>query len=236
MKLRATIVPVSEITDAHMDAMLELMECHYENVTPEALHQDLREKTWVIILEDDGELRGFSTQALFEHEFDGESVLIVYSGDTIIAPSHWGTWALPTAWVRMVLSIEQRHPGRDIYWLLTTKGYKTYRFLPVFFETYSPRLEGETSPGEQRLVESLVARKFPARPFEARTWTLAVEPAGQRLRGGVADIEEPHRKDPHIRFFEERNPGHGQGDELVCLARCNKDNLKPFIVRRAQKT
>ena len=31
--------------------------------------------------------------------------------------------------------------------------------------------------------------------------------------------------DPHVAFFLKRNPGHGDGDELVCLTELSDDNL-----------
>jgi hypothetical protein len=32
-------------------------------------------------------------------------------------------------------------------------------------------------------------------------------------------------RNPHIAFFVAQNPGHAQGDELVCLARIHHDNF-----------
>jgi hypothetical protein len=35
-----------------------------------------------------------------------------------------------------------------------------------------------------------------------------------------------------VEFFQKLNPGHAQGDELVCLARFHPDNLTPYIRRQ----
>jgi hypothetical protein len=45
------------------------------------------------------------------------------------------------------------------------------------------------------------------------------------LRPGVADVDAGRLRNPHVRFFLERNPGHDQGDELVCLTRIHPDNF-----------
>ena len=50
-------------------------------------------------------------------------------------------------------------------------------------------------------------------------------PRPQRLREHLASIPDARRNDPHVQFFLERNPGHGAGDELVCLTRLSDDNL-----------
>jgi len=42
-------------------------------------------------------------------------------------------------------------------------------------------------------------------------------PQPQRLRTGLEKAPASREHDPHVRFFESRNPGHAKGDELVCL-------------------
>jgi len=38
-------------------------------------------------------------------------------------------------------------------------------------------------------------------------------------------------QNPHIRFFTEKNPCHGMGDELACLAEVSLDNFTPAVNR-----
>ena len=59
---------------------------HFEGVTRAVFENDLAEKEWVVLLEDQaGRLRGFSTFLMYaEQGADGERVAIVYSGDTIV--------------------------------------------------------------------------------------------------------------------------------------------------------
>jgi hypothetical protein len=47
----------------------------------------------------------------------------------------------------------------------------------------------------------------------------------QVLRAELQQIPDGRGDDPHIRFFLQRNPGHGHGDELVCLCELSHDNL-----------
>lgn len=234
MSIKGAIARITDLDDAQRSRMLELMQRYYENVEPAAFHADLAAKTWVILLREGETLEGFSTQQLFEHEVGGRRVLVLFSGDTIIDKRCWGSFALPLTWSRLALQIEAEHPGRDLYWLLTTKGYKTYRFLPVFFEEFYPRCERETPPFERRLAESLAVARFPERRFDPQSWVLAAASAGQRLRSGVAELAASRLRDQHIAFFLKQNPGHASGDELVCICRCNEWNIKPFIMRRVK--
>ena len=55
-----------------------------------------------------------------------------------------GSLALPVAWGRLMLSLEEVGAGQHLYWLLTSKGYKTYRFLPVFFNEFYPCFSSPT--------------------------------------------------------------------------------------------
>ena len=34
----------------------------------------------------------------------------------------------------------------------------------------------------------------------------------------IVPLTRERLRDPHVRFFAERNPGHTRGDELCCLA------------------
>ena len=52
-------------------------------------------------------------------------------------------------------------------------------------------------------------------------------PEPQRLRGDLAGIPPGRRKSPHVDYFARRNPGHADGDELVCLTELSDDNLTP---------
>lgn len=231
MKLESETLPVSKLTEPLIGEMLRLMQAHYEGVVAEQFYADLRAKEWVILMRTGERLCGFSTQVSFVHHVLGQSVRILFSGDTIIEKDCWGTLALPLAWGRLMLSIIAEHPEQKLYWLLTSKGYKTYRFLPVFFREFQPCFSAPASSFEHALLQSAAIRMVGDR-FDPNAGILRAAPEAQRLRPGVADLE-PHRlHDPHIAFFQQLNPGHARGDELVCLARFHPDNLSPFILRQ----
>ena len=231
MKLESQTIAVSNLRPEWVVQMRQLMQTHYEGVSEERFLADLQAKQWVILLYENCQLCGFSTQALFDYWHESRLIKILFSGDTIIDKSHWGSLALPVAWGRLMLSLHTTYPRTELYWLLTSKGYKTYRFLPVFFHEFYPCHTAETPAFERTLLRSLGAQQFGTR-FDEAAGVLRAQAGAQRLREGVADVDGRRLRDPHVAFFQRQNPGHGRGDELVCLARFHPDNLKPYIRRQ----
>jgi hypothetical protein len=231
MKLESQTIAVSELPPDLAGQMCQLMQAHYDGVSEKQFLADLQVKQWVILLFHNGVLCGFSTQALFDHYHERRLIKILFSGDTIIDKDHWGSLALPVAWGRLMLSLHSAYPDTELYWLLTSKGYKTYRFLPVFFHEFYPCYAAETPEFEQTLLSNVATQRF-GRRFDAATGVLRAESGAQRLREGIAELDDKRLRDRHVAYFQRQNPGHSQGDELVCLARCHPDNLKPYIRRQ----
>jgi len=216
--------------------MFELLRAHYDNVSREAFLRDLSEKHWVIALslEETGEIVGFSTQMLFGHEGAEGRVLVLFSGDTIIDREHWGGLELPMAFGRMALSIERGFPGEICYWFLICKGYKTYRYLPVYFREFYPSCGSEVPPYEANLMRSLATRKF-GDYYHPGSGVVSFGSDAPHVKAGVADVTDDLLKDPHVAFFVGANPGHARGEELVCLARFHVDNIRPRVAGMLRK-
>lgn len=212
--------------------MFELMRRHYDNVEWDVFQADLDEKQWVIRLIDDetGLLSGFSTQMLFPVQVSGREILAVYSGDTIVDREKWGTMALGLAAVRLAFSLMDEHADRELFWFLISKGYKTYRFLPVYFHEFFPRYDRETPSWAAEIIEACGRMRFPQR-YDPATGLVKAVSDGCRLREGVATVTEQRLSDPHVKFFAERNPGHVVGDELCCLAALTRENFSPTARR-----
>ena len=229
MKLESQTIRVTELRPECVAQMLRLMQTHYEGVSEPQFLGDLQAKQWVILLYDESRLCGFSTQVLFDFAHENRPTRVLFSGDTIIDKHCWGSLALPVAWGRLMLSLTC--PDIELYWLLTSKGYKTYRFLPVFFHEFYPCFSTPTPVLECALVGKVAGQRFGTR-FDAASGVLRAELGAQRLRKGVAELDGRRLRDPHVAFFQHRNPGHSHGDELVCLARFHPDNLRPYIRRQ----
>ena len=226
MKLNGRLVPVPHLTADQRDAMFDLMDRHYINVQRPIFEADLNEKQWVIqVCESaNGRLCGFSTQRLLQIAVEGRQVIALFSGDTIIDRAHWGDQALVHIWGRLALSLMDAHPDAELYWFLISKGYKTYRFLPVFFHEFYPRFDVPTPAWAQSVIDALARSRYPEE-YDPATGVIQASPWQYRLRAGIADITDDRLADPHVRFFQTRNPGHVRGDELCCLAPLTRANF-----------
>lgn len=226
MKLQGFLVPAASITQQQRAAMFRLMDQHYENMTWDGFVADLAEKHWVIMLRDPQTeaLCGFSTQMLIDVEVEGRPIRALFSGDTIVAREHWGDTALSHIWGRLALTLIDTLGTGELYWFLISKGYKTYRFLPLFFHEFFPRVEQATPQWARRAINALAGYKY-ADAYDPLTGVVRASADKDRLRPGVAELTDERMRDPHIRFFAERNPGHAHGDELCCLAPLTRSNF-----------
>ena len=203
--------------------MFELMSQHFAGVSPEQFARDLSEKSFALLLRSGETLVGLSTLCAYSIVFEGEQLNVIYSGDTIVTPEAWGTTALPRAWVAGVEALRADLPPGRCFWLLLTSGFRTYRFLPVFWREFFPRYDLPTPPATQRLLDSVAAERFPT-CFDPVAGIVRFSNP-QRLRSGLANIPPGREHDSHIQFFLTRNPDHSKGDELVCLTELSADNL-----------
>jgi hypothetical protein len=223
--LEARVLPVDDVSRSGRNDMFRLMQRHYANVKKEIFDRDLAKKQWIIQVRSlaTGELCGFSTQAVVDAAVEGKPIKALFSGDTIIDPDFWGDSSLLLAGGKLCLSLIDTFPNSELYWFLISAGYKTYRFLPVFFQEYYPRYDRPTPAAMLQAIDALSSQLFPGRYDGAGI--IRADANQYRLRGGVADITPERLQDPNIRFFAERNPGHVVGDELCCLARLTRENF-----------
>jgi hypothetical protein len=222
--LRGRIIAEPSLGSEERAAMFALLGAHFSGVTRVGFDRDLAEKSCALLLEDSaGILRGFSTMLAFDVEIDGRVVSAIYSGDTIVERGWWRSPALATTWLQAVWQLAPAAPGAELYWLLLTSGYRTYRFLPVFFRDFHPRVDVVTPAATQRLLDRLAGSRFGDR-FDRATGIVRFDHP-QVLAPGLRDVPGGRRLDPHVSYFLDRNPGYVRGDELACLTRIARDNL-----------
>ncbi len=230
MKLQRKIVKVSDITSIQRDEMFALMDFYYTNSMREVFEKDLDEKNWVLALSDakTGTLAGFSTQKMFTHKIDETEINVVFSGDTIIKREYWGSLELSLAFGEMMLMILKDFPKRKLYWMLISKGVRTYKFLPAFFFEYYPCFNKTTPENIQKAMDDLGFLKYPNN-YDATTGIIRASENAQFLKEDFHPEKEPANE--QINYFYKRNPDFQKGDELLCFSEFSLENIKPFIKR-----
>lgn len=222
--LTGTLAPRAGLDAAQRQQLFELMRRHYIGVDAERFRHDLEEKNWVLLLHDSaGTLRGFSSLLKYHARIQGHPITVIFSGDTIVEQRYWGSRALPRTWIRAVRSLHTDKDPSDLYWLLLTAGFRTYRFLPLFWRRFYP--QPQSGDVQLRYLRDRLASDRFGRAFDPVSGVVRlaahyrIEP---RLGGPDAAAR---RRDTHIDYFLTSNPGHVHGDELACIASLDDTNL-----------
>jgi hypothetical protein len=228
----AQVLATATLGESERRAMYALYERYYEGSSWQLFAGDLAGKDRVVLLRDDhGEVQGFSTLAIYERSFDGTPVRVIFSGDTVVDERHWGQQALAFAWLRLAGALKGERPDLPLYWLLISKGHRTYRYLPVFSRAFEPSPDPATSTGLRALKDFLAHDRF-GKAYDRNTGVVRFAESRGHLRQPYAEVSEAHARLPEVAFFLAHNPGYARGDELVCLCELAADALQP-IARRA---
>jgi hypothetical protein len=227
--LAGSVVASTALTLDERRQMYALLGRYFSKTDRTMFDADLREKESVILLRDgqSGRIQGFSTLMRMTRCVDDKEIVAFFSGDTIIDREYWGETVLSRIWGQTVLSEADRllveRPTASVYWFLICSGYKTWRFLPVFFRQFYPNPEVPTPPHIRRILDTLGITKFGDQYLPGRG--IVRFDRATPLRRGVAEITEERLRDPNVAFFARVNPGHAEGDELACLAELSRSNL-----------
>ena len=233
-RLVATVVPRDRLTEADVGRMLGLMEVCYEGVNRARFRADLAQKQEIILLllreRGTNSLVGFSTVRRSTEGFDGRTVEVIFSGDTVIHPAHWGSKTLQAAFSRFALGRKLRQPRRPVFWFLLSGGYKTYLMMVRNLPRAWPRPGSAPPPGWRPFVDELAARWFGAE-YDAARGIVRFATSHYHVRPGISPIDADAARVPEIAFFARLNPGHVDGDELVCLGELRVRDLLGVLAR-----
>lgn len=222
--MKGRLIRRAALSSAELDDMFRLLDEHFEGVHRDQFATDLAEKNWVILLSNDaGRLVGFTTLHLYRTPHRGRTLGIVYSGDTIVDRAAQGSSALSRSWIESVQRIGARLGTEKLLWFLITSGFRTYRMLPLYWREFYPRYDRRTPERTQLVIDQLAEERFGDR-YDRSTGVVRLD-RPQVLRPDLRGIPPKRLRDPHVAFFARANPGHVEGDELVCLTEIASANL-----------
>lgn len=210
--------PLSKFTETDLRQMYSIYQKYYENTRYELFVQDFQKKTgaFLILHPKTQQIVGFSTVLNCEIKVGQKSHRAVFSGDTIIEKQYWGSRALQFAMFHYLLKLKLKNPFEPIYWMLISKGFKTYLLLANNYASYYPHPEGGCDH-LQPIVEAYCEQYFNGY-FDRHEGVLDFGDDYQPLKNEVAPITpEMLENNSKIRFFEERNPNWRRGTELPCV-------------------
>jgi hypothetical protein len=225
-------VNISSITTELASTMFELLRAHFHNVSRDIFERDLSSKSTVLLLEESesGRLLGFSTHRVLR---SSSGARVVFSGDTIIDPIAWGSLALPKAWGAWMLSLSAEEPESPLYWMLISKGHRTFRFLPTYFIDYAPGLKRKYSSDELCMIREIGGFLFGDKLTVNQQGFMVVahDISSQRLKEHLIDERHLRSHQRDIKFFANANLDYVHGSELVCVVNFTISNMRPFCRR-----
>lgn len=230
--LRGNIIPAKEINSQQKSEMFGLLSEYFYGYTPDNFERDLENKNDVILLrKDDGTIRGFSTIQILESSIDDKIIRALFSGDTIIDKDYWGANELFQVWIPYVIKKKDESPQTPFYWFLLSSGYRTYKYLPTFFNKFYPSAENDDDKTLKQILDRLCLEKFKA-DYDPKRGIVRFSHSKERLKPELSEVVENQKRNKDVAFYLEKNPGHSKGDELACLTEISRENFKRFILKR----
>jgi hypothetical protein len=196
--------------------MYALLAASYDRTDPAQFRQDLSEKDDVFSFWRGDRLVGFSTIMRRRIPELGGAIFL-FSGDTVMAPDARGGRHLQVAFGRYVLMAKLRRPHRPLYWMLISKGYKTYLMMRRNYPYSFPSPAGEPPPAVRAALQGFYARKFGA-AYDPASDIIDVGDEGNAASGDAAVPPDDLLTDPDVAYFLHKNPRYKEGKELACLA------------------
>ena len=225
--------PVADCSEEDRRACFGILSRLFLGVDWDEFVRDFEAKDAVMLLRDaeTGAIGGFSTLVRLELEVEGAEMPIVFSGDTAVLPEFRTSLGLGHELSRYLAETPALYPERTPYYVLISKGWRTYRLLRFFFRTFFPCAAATEPPAEQRVRNAFGAR-CPGQ-YDAAAGVLRNGPGAPRLRPDGVDAAPPAGDEDGM-FFAAANPGYLRGDELVCVARVAPDNFTAGLQRLAR--
>jgi hypothetical protein len=152
---------------------------------------------------------------IFPAEFRGREITVICTGHVLLRENWRGRNLLQRLGWKTFLAERLRHPLRPIYWFFDTFSYKSYLLLPRNFRDFWPRYDRPLPDAQAALMDQLATRMYG--PAWRPSLGIAVRSGQKRMRETAAPLILARDSDPNLEFFARTNPGHAEGDMLVCL-------------------
>jgi hypothetical protein len=226
-------VPVTDLSETLRNDMARLYLDSYDGSSESVFLHDLAKKDEALLVYSDQQLIGFTVLWVFERDWRGERIRVVYSGDTVVDRAHWGQQALAFDWISRMGEYKRQRPELPFYWLLLVKGARTFRYLPLFGKSFHPHW-GQERGDLKALADALALELFPA-DYNPATGVVEFSRSRGHLKPEIASPSRDEMQREEVRFFLQRNPGYRHGHELVCLCEVETHNMKPLTLKLFQK-
>lgn len=179
-----------------------------------------------------GELLGFIGFRFRRFELASGTVPTLYFGQAYIRPENRGKLLVQRLVIGLFLRMKIRQPLTRCYFWADALTYTPYLGMANNLADYYPHPDKPAPASVTELVNAVGERYYPEL-FDAATGTV------RKPRNVLADesvvITEADLGNRFIRFYAQKNPGHGRGDGLILTCPMSLKNLFYFLVKRRKK-
>ena len=213
-RVSTEVLPTHALTLPMWDEIWTLTSEFYD-VEREYAEMELRRRSRIALFRMNGALLGMASIDTYPTTFRGRDIVVISTTHVLIRENWRGRNLVQRLGFRSFLSARRRYPLRPAFWFFDTFSYKSYLLLPRNFVEYWPRHDRPTPEPRAALIDELAGRMYgpawrPARGVAVRSGRL-------RLRESAAPLASEAEGGPDVAFFARVNPGHAEGDMLICL-------------------
>src|SRR2546421_4072621 len=126
--------------------------------------RDFQEKDAVMILRkehSEGEIVGWSTLMVLTLALPTTEIKAVFSGDTVVLPAYRSGIGLGVELSRYFMQTWEQFPQHTVYYILISKGWRTYKIMPFFFKEFFPCYYKPSSPYDKAVMDAFGKKKYP---------------------------------------------------------------------------
>jgi len=213
-RVSTTVVPTALLTPLNWDEIWALTREFYD-VERDYAEQELRRRQTIAMFRVNGSLVGMASIDVNPASFRGRRLAVISTAHVLIRENWRGRNLVQKLGLRTFLLTRLRYPLRSIYWFFDTLSYKSYLLLPRNFRDFWPRHDSPTPEARAALIDQLATETYG--PAWRPTRGVAVRSGQKRLRETAAPLSLDANSDPALVFYAQANPGHAEGDMLICL-------------------
>src|SRR5258708_6994538 len=226
----STTKKVAACSEYEKETFYQLLCQGFLGVSWNDFMRDLQEKDAVMILRKEqqkGEIVGWSSLMVLTLSLPGSEVKGIFSGDTVVLPEYRSSTGLGVELSRYFMNIQEQFPQNKVYYILISKGWRSYKIVAFFFKEFAPCYDKPTTAYDKAVMDAFGEKKYPHH-YNPATGVVTFSP--QRARPESLDAI-PSSIDAHTHVSLRWNPGYLDGHELVCVARVSPDNFTKRVKR-----
>jgi hypothetical protein len=231
-RITTAVHATAGLSQRHWDEIWTLTE-EFFDVEREFAETELRRRQRIAMFRMNDSLLGIAAIDVHPVEFRGRKLIAISTAHVLIREAWRGRNLIQKLGARTFLATRLRYPLRPIYWFFDTFSYKGYLLLPRNFRQFWPRHDRPTPDSRAALIDQLATQMYGPAWRPARG--VVVRSGQKRMRSSAAPLVLGPGTDPELEFFARANPGHAEGDMLVCLCPLTLSNWLSVAQKALQR-